>query len=122
MNDTGSGLLHLYDTDLTAMGINRNNYTAWGQPVRLWTASGVTQKQTLFVEVQLQRREQGGVVTPVADWFREHSSVSTPSSSRNYILSGLGMRNHFFFATSPGNNTLYVAQKKNGLMSMLPVA
>ncbi|KAK9364756.1 hypothetical protein V1509DRAFT_635331, partial [Lipomyces kononenkoae] len=36
-------------------------------------------------------------------------------------LSGSAMRNFLYFATAPGNSTLYVAKKKNGIISQLPV-
>jgi hypothetical protein len=31
------------------------------------------------------------------------------------------LRNHLYFATAPGNATLFVAEKKNGIVAQLPV-
>jgi hypothetical protein len=48
-------------------------------------------------------------------------AVITPVQPGQYRLSGSAMRDHLFFATAPGNANLFVAQKKNGIVTQLPV-
>ncbi|KAK9489934.1 hypothetical protein V1508DRAFT_426405 [Lipomyces doorenjongii] len=60
--------------------------------------------------------------TAVSPWFEE---VAVITASQPGVpqprLSGNEMRTYLYFATAPGNLTLYVAQKKNGVISQLPV-
>ena len=59
-----------------------------------------------------------GRLTP---WFPE-VAVETPiQPGTQYRLSGNAMRNHLYFATAPGNANLFVADKKNGITTQLPV-
>jgi hypothetical protein len=37
------------------------------------------------------------------------------------LLSGETMRNYLYFATTPGNDKLYVSQRKNAIVEGLPV-
>ena len=52
MNDTGSNVLTLYDSDLTRMG-NLNQYNGWENIVNVDTASRSAAFRSLLVEVQL---------------------------------------------------------------------
>jgi len=62
-------------------------------------------------------KADGTAVTP---WFTE-VAVMTPFQPGQYRLSGSAMRDHLFFATAPENADLFVAQKKNGIVTQLPV-
>lgn len=70
----------------------------------------------IVVEVQIVNL-QGETITP---WFVE-VAIIVPDEQGLVRLSGQGMRNHLYFATAPGNGMLYVAKKKNGVVSQLPV-
>ncbi len=56
--------------------------------------------------------------TALTPWFLEQAGSPQDFPPR---LSGNVMRNHIYFATAPGNATLFVAQKKNGIVSQLPI-
>jgi hypothetical protein len=110
--------MSLFQPDLTAMGIpprgssGPNSYGGWSNPVTIVTANGTVNRESLTVELQLRKPD----TTPASDWFRE-SAVLVQQG--NYLTGGR-IRRHFYFATAPGNRHLFVAQKKNGLMSILP--
>jgi hypothetical protein len=55
-----------------------------------------------------------------APWFIE-SAMVIPDPPEAVRLSGIIMRNHLYFATAPGNTTLSMPKKKNGIVSKLPV-
>ncbi|KAM5441464.1 hypothetical protein MferCBS31731_003535 [Microsporum ferrugineum] len=115
LNDTGSNMLTVFDTDLIALAIPPT-YAGFGSYVSMSTAGGQVQRQHIVVEVQLLD-SQGN---PVSDWILEHGIV-TPATLGTSRLSGDGMRQHLYFATAPGNTHLYVAEKKNGIVQQLPV-
>ncbi|KAM5436677.1 hypothetical protein McanMca71_001793 [Microsporum canis] len=115
LNDTGSNMLTVFDTDLIALAIPPT-YGGFGSYVSMSTAGGQVQRQHIVVEVQLLD-SQGN---PVSDWVLEHGIV-TPASLGTARLSGDGMRQYLYFATAPGNAHLYVAEKKNGIVQQLPV-
>jgi hypothetical protein len=58
----------------------------------------------------------------ISGWFTE-TGLTTPiqPGSVQYRLSGKVMRDELYFATAPGNQLLYVALKKNGIVTQLPV-
>ena len=82
------------------------------------TANGNVFRERIQIEMQLIRADG----TRVSPWFQEWA-VITPVQlgGLQYRLSGNAMRNHLFFATAPGNMTLFVSERKNGIVSQLPV-
>ena len=94
MNDTGSDIQTIFPTDLAALGYYRLAYQG-----------------------HLGMLPIGTAITP---WFME-VAVITPVQPGQYRLSGSAMRDHLFFATAPGNANLFVAQKKSGIVTQLPV-
>ena len=116
-NDTGSNILSLFSTDLDALGCNYQTYNGIMGDVVVATANGVCLRDRILVEMQLLRADY----SPFTSWFVE-SAVVVPNvlGQDQMRLSGNGMRQILFFATSPGNATLYVAEKKSGIISQLP--
>lgn len=82
------------------------------------TANGVVDRERITIEIQLLMADG----TAISPWFRELAIIKPilPGAS-DYRLSGNAMRNHFYFATAPGNTMLYIAKKKNGIVTQLPV-
>ncbi|KAK9326561.1 hypothetical protein V1520DRAFT_329899 [Lipomyces starkeyi] len=81
-------------------------------------------KQTIFttdlIILEMQITEADG--TAISSWFEEVAVITVPEPGAPQCrLSGNAMRNFLYFATAPGNLTLYVAKKKNGIISQLPV-
>lgn len=118
VNDTGSNMMSLFDSDLIAMGIQRvnsgpNPYLAWGIPMPILTANGIVNRDSLTIQIQLQKQD----TTAASEWIREGAVVVPQQGNR---LSGGEIRNNFYFATAPGNQHLFVAEKKNGIISQLP--
>ncbi|KAK9319578.1 hypothetical protein V1517DRAFT_348948 [Lipomyces orientalis] len=117
-NDTGSDRQTIFATDLAFLDYNPYTYTGRLGPIFMSTASGGIYRKQIFIEMQISRADG----TAVSPWFAE-IAVITPAQPGvpQYRLSGNAMRNFLYFATSPGNTTLYVAEKKNGIISQLPV-
>ncbi|KAL2359239.1 hypothetical protein RJZ56_007915 [Blastomyces dermatitidis] len=115
LNDTGSDVLTVFDTDLTALAIPPT-YEGFGTYVSVSTPNGIIIRQQVIVDIQLLD-SQGN---PVSDWIREEG-VITPAALGVGRLSGDGIRQSLYFATAPGNQHLYVAEKKNGIVKVLPV-
>lgn len=59
-----------------------------------------------------------GKYEPLTVWYPEMLRVVNDNDT---LLSGATMRNYLYFATAPGNNRLFVSQKKNGIVASLPV-
>lgn len=78
------------------------------------TANGVVSRNTILVGLQLIRHDG----TAVTNWFVKKAVITQPPQPIR--LSGLAMRSKFIFATCPGNQLLYVAEKKAGITSQLP--
>lgn len=53
-------------------------------------------------------------------WLSENAVV-TPDQPALSRLSGMGMHHQLYFATPRGNANPYVAGKKNGIVTQLPV-
>ncbi|KIN01386.1 hypothetical protein OIDMADRAFT_180208 [Oidiodendron maius Zn] len=114
MNDTGSDILSLFNSDLQYLG-NIQGYTGWRGVIPISYGNGVIQYyRKIRVEVQLVRDDN----TPWSDWIEEVAIVklNSPGLSR---LSGYGIRNALYLGTSPGNHSLAVAATKSGLASLL---
>ncbi|KAI9768354.1 MAG: hypothetical protein M1840_004962 [Geoglossum simile] len=114
MNDTGSGLLSLFDTDMQHLG-NFWGYAGWHGPIAIQDATGtVTIYPAVLVQVQLVRDDN----SPWSDWIEEFAIVKpvVPGLPR---LSGAGIRGSLYLATAPGNSFLAVSVTKGGLTSLL---
>jgi hypothetical protein len=113
MNDTGSNIMSLSQTDVNAMGITRN-YPGWAGTAHITTVNGVIIRQRIYILIQL-RKLSGGIAS---DWFRERATVST--QQLDYRLSGNNLRRRFYFTTAPGNRRLFISERKHGLIALLP--
>ncbi|KAK2812777.1 hypothetical protein FQN50_001106 [Emmonsiellopsis sp. PD_5] len=114
LNDTGSTAHTIFDTDVIALGIPAN-YAGYGPLVQLATANGPVYRR--YIAIQIQLLDPNGI--PASDWMDE-DGVVTPLTPGAVALSGNGIRRALYFATAPGNDQLYVAVKKNGLVKQLP--
>lgn len=96
LNDTGCTALSLSPFDAYLLGVDRENYRLRLQSVSLVTASdtedGVAQ---VLVEINLMNpgKETG-------EWIQELACIKSLPQDR-YLLSGSGMREHYYFATPP---------------------
>lgn len=116
-NDTGSNVLSLFSTDLDTLGCDYQTYQGIMGDIVVNTANGACTRAKIMVEMQLLRADH----SPFTSWFAEPAVVIPNVFGQNQMrLSGNGMRQLLFFATSPGNATLYVAEKKSGIISQLP--
>ncbi|KAK0706125.1 hypothetical protein B0T26DRAFT_725523 [Lasiosphaeria miniovina] len=120
MNDTGSTIQTLYQHDWNAMNLGHNLPT---QVTHITTANGqVTQTQSVTAQIRIVAAT-GNATNPwkiLMNWTGENF-VIRPWTATTDLLSGLMPRMHLYFATSPGNQNLYISQKKNGVVSQLPV-
>jgi len=113
MNDTGSDLLTLYNSDFMYLG-NFNSYTGWRGTVDVLDANGVvTNFQRISVQVLLVGH---GDIPWRTNWIDEVAIVRSDHVER---LSGAGIRQHLYFGTAPGNNNLAIATTNGGLSSLL---
>jgi len=65
----------------------------------------------------MQLRKPDG--TPASGWFVDEGMV-TPSGQLNTQLSSSRIWRYLYFATALEDQTLYIAQKKNGIVTQLP--
>jgi hypothetical protein len=117
MNDTGSSIQTLFSTDLAALGYNELTYRGHRGIADIETANGTIRRRRIVTEMQIMKAD-GTTITP---WFREFAVVLPPQPGIQCRLSGKAMRNHLYFATAPRNANLFVAQKKSGITTQLPV-
>ena len=115
-NDTGFNIQTIFTTDLAALQHNPATYYSLAGTININTANGLVQRSTIDIEMQIIKADG----TALTGWFRERAVITPPGGSL-YRLSGSEIRNHLYFATTPGNATLYVAAKKNGIVRQLPV-
>ena len=114
MNDTGSNLLTLFDTDMSSLG-NFQAYRDWMGVAAVRNASGtINNYRRLRVQVQLVRDDD----SPWSGWIDEEAIVRSagPGVTR---LSGVGIRDILYFGTAPGNHSLAVSATRGGLTSLL---
>jgi len=116
-NDTGSNVQTVFTSDLASLNYDPNTYRGLVEPAMVTTAGGVVVREQILIEMQLARADG----TAASPWFPE-LAVITPITPevQQARLSGEGIRKLFYFATAPGNETLYVAMKKGGIVSQLP--
>jgi hypothetical protein len=117
MNDTGSSVQTIFPTDLTALLHNQLTYQGYRGTLVVETANGLVRRRKIVIEMQITKAD-GTAITP---WFTETAIITPPQAGIQYRLSGKAMRNHLYFATPPGNTNLFVAEKKNGITTQLPV-
>ncbi len=117
MNDTGSNVQTIFPTDLAALRYDQLTYQGLLGPLCIGTASGVVNLEVIVIEMEIIKAD-GTAITP---WFRENAVITPLQAGIQDRLSGNAMRNHLYFATAPGNATLFVAEKKNGITTQLPV-
>lgn len=51
-------------------------------------------------------------------WFPAKAGIEPEDDLER--LTGLEIRERFFFGTTPGNSTLYVSEPKSGLFAIMP--
>ncbi len=115
VNDTGSDILSIFYADLQQLG-NYQHYRGFLADALIGTANGSVERlHSLTVEVQFVA---SGTYVPWGSWFREQAVLRhlVPGVDR---LSGLGMRNVYYFGTPPGNRHVAVSTSKTGLTSIL---
>ncbi|QSS54662.1 hypothetical protein I7I53_02293 [Histoplasma capsulatum var. duboisii H88] len=115
LNDTGSDALTVFDSDILALAIPPT-YGRFGPIITVATAGGTVWRQRIIIEIQLIDLEGNAV----SDWISEYGII-TPATSGVARLSGTEMRQSLYFATAPGNQHLFVAEKKNRIVEQLPV-
>jgi hypothetical protein len=104
MNDTGSNILSIFDTDMLHLG-NAQGYAGWFGGVAVRNANGtVNRYPRIHVQVQLVRDDK-------SVWIDEWAMVK-PSSPNVPRLSGLGIRDILYLGTAPGNDL--VSQNRTG--------
>jgi hypothetical protein len=116
VNDTGSNIQTIFTSDLQTLNYNQNTYRGNLGNEHIFTPAGPVHRALIRIQIQLADAN-GMEMTP---WLLE-TAVITPSQLGLPRLSGLALCNSVYFATAPGNTTLYVAVKKNGIVSQLPV-
>jgi len=117
MNDTGSNIQTIFPTDLAVLRYDPATYQGNLGTLSIATAGGVVYREKIVIEMQITKAD-GTAITP---WFRESAVVTPLQSGIQHRLSGNVMRDHLYFATAPGNANLFVAEKKNGITTQLPV-
>lgn len=117
-NDTGSNLQTVFTTDLVNLQYDPATYQGNLQIINVATAGAPVMRQLITVEVHLVRAD-GSAVSP---WIQEVGAI-TPvlQVPMQYALAGRAIRQFLYFGTAPGNADLYVAEKKNRLVTQLPV-
>ena len=114
MNDTGSDVMTVLDTDFLELG----HLSGWsggiGYGART-TADGSTSYQ-MTVQMRVQLVKNDG--TPMGPWFKENAIIR-PGHLDVTRLSGVGMRTMFYFGTGPTFESLSIAQTKGGMQSLL---
>jgi hypothetical protein len=114
MNDTGSDILSLFDTDLQYLG-NHQQYAGWLGHVAICYANGaIGIHRKIRVQVQLVKNNN----SPWSDWIEEHAIVQ-PQRPGLTRLSGVKIRGALYIVgTAPDNHSLAVATTKSGLNSL----
>ncbi|KAI7774253.1 hypothetical protein LA080_009030 [Diaporthe eres] len=124
INDTGSNVQSLRRSDWNAL----KTATMSPQIAQMLTATGPEPVENVFLEVRIvkpevTRNSQGqelrtGQYVPLTLWYPELLRIVNDGDT---LLSGENMRNYLYFATAPGNETLYVSQRKQAIVDGLPV-
>lgn len=121
MNDTGSDSLGLWVTDFAELGLtnlNSGEYKGFGPPIEFHTAMAAQTKHVIRVQVQLM--DDIDPQLPISDWFEEEAVCNHKYAPSQARLSGRYMRQHMYFLTAPGNSVLFVANRKDELIRLMP--
>ncbi|KAL1966567.1 hypothetical protein VTN77DRAFT_3978 [Rasamsonia byssochlamydoides] len=86
LNDTGSTIQSVLQTDLAAMGLNPQ-YGGLGPPVVVQTANGPVNRQSIFVELQLMRADG----TVASEWIRELGLITPPGAAQMRLTGAQGI-------------------------------
>ncbi len=110
----------LFLDELKALHFNALRYvTGVIGRARIGTANGTVSQFLIWVQIQVLKQDE---VTPLTDWIWEQGTIlNRPFGPDELRLTGSGIRDHLYFAIAPGNQELYVAVHKNGVVSQLPV-
>lgn len=114
INDTGSCIMVILDTDLAQLGDTRS-FTGWIGFARIVNSSG---RAEIFRTLRLQVRLLNSYQTPWTDWMTEVAIVR-PMGPRVPRLSGSLIRDHLYFATSKGNQYVAVSTDKSGIDALI---
>ncbi|KAI4152914.1 MAG: hypothetical protein LQ340_002622 [Diploschistes diacapsis] len=114
MNDTGSDVMTLLDTDLMNLG-NIDYYIGGRDLMSVSNASGI--EELLWIHyLNVQLRTQDG--EPIGRWFDE-IAVLRRSYPGIVTLTGSGIRRVFWMGTSPIFDALAIAETRGGMTSLL---
>lgn len=98
LNDTGSDVLTIFNTDLTSLG-NYEQYAGWLGYVFIGGCNGnVEMLLSLMVDIRLVRP---GSLVPGGNWLSEEAILRQPAPGVAR-LSGSLMRERFIFWNPPG--------------------
>jgi hypothetical protein len=123
LDDTGAGMPSIYEQDdLPILGLFGPGGAGWGPAVRLTTAGGIIWRPTVYVNMRWMVRS-GAMLSaaPILQQAAVNRGFSTdPNAMR---LSGMSLRMQSFTATAPdgGSGHLHLADKRNGIVTRLPV-
>ena len=113
MNDTGSDIMTMFDTDFAQLGDLTFYFPLYDRRQINNANEFIEFLYTIDLEVQLVR-ESG---EPWSEIFLERALIRQPFGVHR--LSGLGLRHNFFIGTGPGFDRLSMANTKGGMSSML---
>lgn len=124
INDTGSNVQSVHLSDWNALKTPAVELFK----AQMLTAAGVRNVWNMFLEIRIVKpeykknaqnvEEVTGNFEPLTPWYLEMLRLVEDNED---LLSGETMRKYLYFATAPGNEKLYVSQKKNGIFKDLPV-
>lgn len=122
LDDTGSDIMSIFEIpDLAMLAVN-NGSQWWAPDVMISTAGGLITRRALWVRTKWFCSP---VQTLGTDWILQCVAVNPGVWSALGAcprLSGMSLRQLSFTATAPdGSGDLHVADKKNGVVSRLPV-
>ena len=116
LDDTGSSFLEIFDADRIALNIP-HGFLQIHQPVTLVTASVPVQRSVVYLQAKLLDQTDSSI----RGWAVVMAVVVLGPSNR-YRCSGMFVRKSLFTATAPDvQRLLHVAEKKNGIITHLPV-
>lgn len=105
LNDTGSDVLTIFNTDLMRLG-NYEQYTGLLGYVYIGSCNGdIEMLLSLLVDIRLFRPSS---LVPWGNWLSEEAIIRRPAPGVAR-LSGSWMRDRLFFGTRPGNYQVAVS-------------
>ena len=113
LNDTGSTAMSLSRLDAQLLGVSRENYDMRMRLVNIKTQNGIL-RDVLYVKVEIDLMKQG---QGIGEWFEEDAYIGSFPPG-HCLVSGRKMRDHYYFATAPGNSKLLITKHKASLMTL----